>query len=105
VRASPIVPLLPLLWLLLAGAGPAPAREVRIDGFAYRPRTVTVTPGTRVRWVNRDIANHTVTFRRGPGDLGDIDRGRARGVRFTRPGRYHYVCVYHPAMHGAVVVR
>jgi plastocyanin len=93
-----------LLWLLLV-TSPAPHATVRIAGFAYRPGTITVAPGTRVRWVNRDIANHTVTFRRGPGDLGDIDRGRARAVRFTRPGRYRYVCRYHPGMRGRVVVR
>lgn len=91
-------------------ATPAPAaaggpRTVRIADFAYQPGRVVVRRGTRVRWVNRDVANHTVTFEGGPGDLGNLDRGQRRGTRFTRAGTYRYVCQYHPNMHGTVVVR
>jgi plastocyanin len=85
-------------------SGPAIA-TVAIRDFAYGPRTLHVARGARVRWVNRDQANHTVTFPRGPGDLGNLDPGRHLTVKFTRSGRYAYLCQYHPNMHGAVVVR
>ena len=92
------------ITLALAGQA-APPATVRIDDFAYQPRTVTIRAGRRVRWVNRDISNHTVTFKRRPGDLGNISKGASRTARFTRAGRFTYVCTYHPGMRGTVVVR
>ena len=89
-----------------ASAPSRPAVEtVAIRDFAYHPRTLLVTRGARVRWVNRDQANHTVTFSRGPGDLGNLDSGQRRTATFARAGRYAYVCQYHPNMHGTVVVK
>ena len=112
--------------LLVAGCadGPAPdagvaaepaatergGREQRarvvIDDFEYAPGRLVVARGTQVRWVNRDAANHTVTFKASrPGDLGNISEGGRLATRFDRAGRYRYVCVYHPSMRGLVVVR
>lgn len=42
-------------------------------------------------WTNRDAANHKVTFAHGP-DLGNVDQGESVSRRFTRPGRFAYVC-------------
>ena len=84
---------------------PAPVRIARIVDFQYVPRRITVRSGTRIRWVNADISNHTVSFRRGPGELGDVDPGRALSGRFSRPGTYRYICLYHPSMVARVVVR
>jgi plastocyanin len=78
---------------------------VRIADFAFKPGTVRIRRGTRVRWVNHDAANHTVTFRRGPGDLGNLDQGQSRSVRFRHAGRFSYVCTYHPSMRAKVVVK
>lgn len=86
----------------------APARTraaVRIHGFAFHPRVLRVVVGARVTWRDGDAANHTVTFRRGPGDLGNVDPGKRVSARFDRPGTYAYVCRYHPNMHGRVIVR
>src|SRR3954452_8025832 len=78
--------------------------NVTIKNFAFLPRTRHVARGMRVRWVNQDQANHTVTFTRGPGDLGNLDPGHRRTVRFLNAGRFAYVCQYHPNMHGTIVV-
>lgn len=82
----------------------APAAvTVPIEGFAYRPATVTVARGARVTWIDRDRASHTVT---GTGwDLGNLDRGGRRSHTFTASGTYAYLCEYHPFMRGRVVVR
>lgn len=88
-------------------AAPAPgAGSVRvvIAGFAYRPRTIRVRPGTRVTWVNRDTTNHTVTATGGQPDLGNVNPGSSVSRRFTKPGRFTYTCSYHPFMRGTVVV-
>jgi plastocyanin len=77
---------------------------VRIAGFEYRPVQLIVRRGTRVTWVNADTTDHTVTFTKSPRDLGNVDPGKRLSARFRTPGRYAYVCQYHPSMHGAVVV-
>lgn len=80
------------------------AERVSVVDFDYEPGSITVEAGGRVTWVNRDTSNHTVTFATKPGDLGNLDPKRSRSARFTKPGRYAYVCQYHPSMAGTVTV-
>ena len=42
-------------------ASPAPTVEVAITKFAFAPKEITVAPGTRIVWTNRDETPHTVT--------------------------------------------
>jgi plastocyanin len=88
-------------------AGPAKRADVtvKIDDFEYEPRTLRIATGTHVTWKNVDAANHTVTFAKGPGDLGNIGERRSRSATFTRAGTFTYVCEYHPSMHGKVIVK
>lgn len=89
-----------------ATATPAPApAEVTIKGFEYAPRNLEVEAGAKVAWTDEDAANHTVTFKRGRGDLGNVSEGETVSARFTKAGRYAYVCQYHPNMKGTVTVR
>jgi plastocyanin len=81
-----------------------PAIVVKIDDFEYKPRTLRIAKGTRVTWRNVDAANHTVTFAKGPGDLGNVGERRSRSATFSRAGTFSYVCEYHPSMHGKVIV-
>ncbi len=83
----------------------AGAQTVKIAGFEFAPKTVTVKAGTRITWVNEDATNHTVTFTTGPGDLGNVDSHKKLKASFKKPGRYAYVCQYHPNMKGTVVVQ
>jgi len=45
-----------------------------------------------VTWTNEDASNHTVTFEKGPGDLGNVDENARLSAAFDEPGRYPYVC-------------
>ena len=78
---------------------------VAIQGMKYVPATVTVAPGSTVRWVNRDSMEHTVTSTEGKWDSGTIRPGETWSRRFDEPGSYPYVCTPHPFMTGTVVVR
>lgn len=78
---------------------------VKIVSFDYSPKTVTVKAGSRITWKNQDAANHTVTFKGGPGDLGNVDQNKSLKARFPKAGRFAYICQYHPNMHGVVVVQ
>ncbi len=88
-----------------ATSTPVASLAVAIDDFAYEPRVLRIIKGTRVTWTDLDEANHSVTFKKGPGDLGNIRQGGTRSATFTHRGTFTYVCVYHPSMRGKVIVR
>jgi plastocyanin len=91
----------------LARSHPAPARgatAIRIDGFAYSPRSMTIKVGQSVTWHNADAALHTVTEGEGRFDSKDLGTGRRYTRRFTQAGRFEYLCALHPAMTGKVTV-
>jgi plastocyanin len=79
--------------------------EVVITDLKYAPAILSVSPGTTVRWVNRDLMDHTVTSRSGLWDSGNIRPGASWSRRFDEPGSYPYLCTPHPFMTGTVVVR
>ena len=91
--------------------GPPPAAEatasVTIDQFAYSPRELTVTAGTRVTWVNRDDVPHTVTSTEKPRRFssGTLDTDEQFAHLFTAPGTYEYYCAVHPKMTAKVIVK
>ncbi|HVK13590.1 MAG TPA: plastocyanin/azurin family copper-binding protein [Gemmataceae bacterium] len=70
----------------------------------FNPPTLTVQPGTTVRWVNSGRHPHTVTDRGGKFDSGDITPGADYTVTFQTPGTYQYYCKHHKGMEGTVVV-
>jgi len=94
--------------LLLPAAGRrAPAgrpHQVMIEGFAFAPARVAVGAGETVEWTNTDIVPHTATDRAGGWDTGTLARGEGAAVTFRTPGRFVYVCTFHPHMRGEVVV-
>ncbi len=91
----------------LPPAARAADAAIGIDNFTFGPATLTVAPGTKVVWINRDDIPHSVVsdatpplFRSHPLDTGD-----AFSMVFTAPGTYRYFCGLHPHMQGTVVVR
>ena len=80
-------------------------RGVRIEGFAYAPRTLTIAVGDRVTWTNGDPVEHTATARNGAFDTGLLGEGESASIRFTVAGTYRYLCTPHPNMTGTIVVR
>jgi plastocyanin len=78
---------------------------VDISSFKYKPVTVAVRKGGRVRWTNNDSAAHTATADDRSFDTQTIDRGAARMVTFTTAGTFAYHCDFHPFMKATVVVK
>jgi plastocyanin len=82
-------------------------RTVDIDNFAYEPKTLTVTRGTEVTWVNRDDVPHTVTSDEGEAlDSGNLTEGKEFSERFLEDGTFEYHCEVHgkDRMSGTIVV-
>lgn len=120
MKYGPILHLLPwALAIVLAGppraasaahgARPvAPARSVDVDivKFSYSPASITVEPGTRVTWTNRDQTPHTVTGRHDKTPSSPaLDTDDSYSYTFTKPGDFEYYCSLHPFMTGVVHVR
>lgn len=79
------------------------------DNFRFQPATVTIPPGTTVRWRSTSSVEHSVTPDQGTEWQGtDLDSsGDTFEHTFMTPGTYPYHCVYHLAqgMTGTVVVQ
>lgn len=77
------------------------------DKLGFNPKSLTVIPGTIVRWVNYGKEGHTVTSDDGYFDSGPLAPGATFYVLFYKPGTYHYTCRPHGKMGmvGTVVVR
>ena len=107
MRFLPGLSLAIVLVALTTGTATAATRGVVLRDIAFKPATVKIHRGDRVRWRWDDgDTPHNVT-----------SRGKARFtssttkssgtyvVRFRRPGTYRYVCTIHPGMAGRVIVR
>lgn len=91
-------------------ASTASTKTVHIVDISYKPRKLTISRGTTVKWSWEDqIIAHTVTstgtkkFKSSPQKMTGTYK-----VRFTKPGTYRYHCMVHPnvaAMKGTIVVR
>lgn len=101
--------------LFLAGAAlvlPAPAvqaaagHQVLMSGYAFSPRTLTITAGDTVTWTNQDQAPHDVETTSGPASVHSpmLSKGGSWSHTFTTPGTYGYLCTVHPGMTAQLVV-
>lgn len=99
--------------LCLAGPGfaaqstSAAPNTVTIDNFAFDPPTLTVAPGTKVVWINKDEEPHTVTSvdKDLPFKSAGLDTDDSFSFTFAKPGTYKYFCSVHPHMVGTIVVK
>lgn len=79
--------------------------DVGIYDSRFEEGTVTVRPGTTVRWRNYGMHKHTVTGSGGQWDSKDLEYGQTFSATFPNPGRYEYSCTHHQGMRGTVVVQ
>jgi plastocyanin len=78
--------------------------NIAIQGYAFQPVEIHVTPGTTVTWTNRDAVAHTVSARGGDWGSGLLSEGEQFSRTFTESGAYDYFCQPHPWMVGRIVV-
>lgn len=79
--------------------------EVKMEGIAYSPQTITVRPGTRITWVNEDDVLHDVVSTDGERIESELfPKGETFSFTPTRTGSIHYVCTIHPGMEGSITV-
>ncbi|HEY2299834.1 MAG TPA: multicopper oxidase domain-containing protein [Jatrophihabitans sp.] len=77
----------------------------------YSPHTLTIHKGQNVRVINRDSMRHSVTSdaRNRHGSLFSTvlfsGQHATLATSHLAPGRYKFHCVFHPQMHGVLVVK
>ncbi|MGZ5119469.1 MAG: cupredoxin domain-containing protein [Burkholderiales bacterium] len=86
-------------------AGAAPAPTVEITKFAFAPKEITVAPGTKIIWTNRDETPHTVTSKDKSFASKGLDTDDKFEHTFASEGNFTYICTLHPFMTGVVHVR
>jgi plastocyanin len=81
------------------------ATRVKIVDFKFKPGTVTILVGTKVKWINKSATtSHTSTSDTGVWNSGVLAPGQAFVRKFTSTGTFNYHCSIHPFMTGTVQV-
>lgn len=88
----------------LSAADKTSTEQVQIQNFSFIPETVTVHPGTKVVWTNKDPTAHTVTSVDKKFHSRNLKTGQQFAFTFKKPGTYNYICSIHPYMKGKIVV-
>ncbi|HUL40447.1 MAG TPA: cupredoxin family copper-binding protein [Burkholderiales bacterium] len=88
-----------------AAAPPVPTVDVNIAKFAFVPKEITIAPGTKVIWTNRDETPHTVTSNDKSFASKGLDTDDKFEHTFASEGDFSYFCTLHPFMTGVVHVR
>jgi plastocyanin len=94
-----------LATALLFSAAAHAETTVTIEKFAFTPKEITVAPGTKVVWTNKDETPHTVTANDKSFTSKALDTDDKYEYTFANPGDFGYFCTLHPFMTGIVHVR
>ena len=91
----------------LAVAGPAGAatKTIAIYGYGFSPKSVTVTEGDTVTWVNRDNANHQVLADKGQFVSPILKPKGTFSFTFRAAGTYGYKDELYPKHRGTITVK
>ena len=91
--------------ILAAAAPPSPTVDLNIAKFAYAPKDITIAPGTKIVWTNRDETPHTVTSNDKSFASEGLDTDDKFEHTFVSEGDFSYICTVHPFMKATVVVK
>ncbi len=89
----------------------ATTHVIKAQHILFTPERLSIHRGERVTWKFLDAnvrTSHTVTSV-GSKRFKDLPDGKLSGsftVRFNQPGRYRFICTFHPgSMNGVIIVR
>lgn len=74
--------------------------------YGFSPASLTIHVGTKVIWVNKSDAPHTVTGTTGwTFSSKTFSQGQRVSFVFKKAGTYHYMCTIHPYMKATIIVK
>ncbi len=82
----------------------ATTHRIIIEGMRFNPPSVTVARGDTIVWVNQDLVAHTATAA-GVFDSHEIPPDASWTYVAHTPGRYAYICTFHPTMKATLTVK
>jgi plastocyanin len=101
-----ILALAAVLTLAVAGpAGAAVTKTINIYGSAFSPKSVTITQGDTITWVNKDNANHQVLADKGQFVSPILRPGQKYSFTFNAAGRYTYKDELNRKLAGTITVK
>jgi plastocyanin len=73
--------------------------------YQFSPATLTIKKGTKVEWINKSDAPHTVTSDSGAFSASNtLEEGQTFSLVFTTAGTYRYHCSIHSYMTATIAV-
>ncbi len=100
-----VLVLLVLLALTSVVFAEESGQQVVIEGFSFKPATLTIAVGTKVTWINQDQVPHTVVSNNQLFSSPELHANESFSFTFSEPGNYAYFCSIHPSMKGIIVVQ
>jgi plastocyanin len=101
-----ILALAAVVTLAVAGpAGAAITKTVNIYGSAFSPKSVTITQGDTITWVNRDNANHQILADKGQFVSPILRPGHRYSFTFNAAGTYTYKDELNRKLAGTITVK
>ena len=97
-----------IAFAALVGTGHANAATtttVNIYGSTFSPKSVTITAGDTIKWVNRDNANHQIYGSGGRFISPILKHGQSWSFTFNAAGSYTYKDELHPKLTGTIGVK
>ena len=88
-----------------AEAAKPATHTITIEGTAFTPAELTVKPGDRIVWVNRDPYPHTATSEASGFDSRPIAPEKSWTYVARKKGDFPYTCAIHPSMKGTLHVK
>ena len=83
----------------------AGADSITMKEYKFDPAELTVKPGATIKITNKDAIEHNFVDSKNGINSGDIKGGATATVTApAKAGTYPYICTYHPAMTGTLVV-
>ena len=80
--------------------------EVVIDNFSFSPKTLTLSVGATVTWINHDNVPHVVSSADNQFEKSTaLKTGQTFSHTFVATGTYSYFCSIHPRMTGKIIVK
>ncbi len=90
---------------LVQAADSIQEHTVEIHNLVFVPEVITVCPGDKIRWINRDISPHTATALDGRWDTQELALNQHRTLIVTKAMAGEYYCLFHPHMKGEIRLR
>src|ERR1700760_1997055 len=81
-----------LATALLFSAAAHAETTVTVQKFAFTPKEITVAPGTKVVWINKDETPHTVSSNDKSFLSKALDTDDKYEFTFANPGDFSYFC-------------